>query len=282
MSGQQEADWLLDLLRRYPELDRTKSSRFARMAATLTAEGPAVISPSRADFGHAQQAMKDLRELRFIWQLLDPDPMDRTLWPKLQSVFGEEVLPSESKKGNSARNNQFELLARAILQRAGLEPEPLPDGADFRCSLGDWKFAVEAKRVTSLGKLRARISEGAEQTHKTGLPGLLFVDFSEAVNPGDKVLPLERRIDSLRAVQTARFNAFWERYQTPVREAVNGKRILAIVFFDHIIAHNGLRAPGVGEWELWTIRDNVKLAVHSKLDGLLGLLDAIGLPESPS
>jgi hypothetical protein len=281
MTLREQAEWLVSLVRRYPDLDTTRSSRFSQMSRAILADGPDIIRPDRADFPATLQAIKDLCELHFVLHVLEPIPNDTVLWAKVREVFGDAVLPSKSNKKSGARNIQFEVFSRAILARAGMNPEPLPQAADFRCRFGQWAFAVESKRVTSLKKLRSNISEAGDQTFATGLPGILFVDYSEAVNPGDKVLALTSSTADFGAAQTARHKYFWSKHADEVRSAIRKKSVLAIVFFDHLLVQSGLSQPGVGNWELATIRDNLKMVDHhSQIDDALEALNHVGLPRS--
>lgn len=280
MSLQMQAQWLVELLDRHPDLDPSRTSRFAKMSRAVLAEGPEVIRADRPDFPATLQAMKDLRELHFIWHILEPKPLDTAFWKKLKEVFGDVVLPSEATGKSGARNTQFELFSRAILERADMHPQPLPRDADFRCQFGRWSFAVEAKRISSLKQLRAKTSDAADQTHETALPGILFVDFSEAVNPGDKLCVRSSPIPDFGQAQNTRHQQFWKEHGDEVKSAVRRKGVLAATFFDHLIIQQGHSSPGVGSWEFATIRDNVKLVEHSQLEDVLNALNYVGLPNS--
>lgn len=281
LSLRERSEWLLGILDKYPELDRTQSSRFALIAKAVLKDGPDIIPSDRGDFLKIVQAEKDLRELYFFWCVVQPTPEDSSIWKKLKIVFGDDPLPSQSSSKSSARDYQFELFSFAMLTRAGLCPNIQNTGADFQCQLGTSDFVVETKRITSLEKLSKRIKKGARQIESSGLSGVLFVDYSVAVNPGDQIAiydgPIGEQIDD---AQQKRFECFWRNKRTIIKEAIGQSRVLSIIFFDHLIMQEGLRLDGAGDWGLCTIRD-IQLLPDSNLGrAIADAIKYLGLPRN--
>lgn len=253
----QESQWFLSLLETFPDLDRTKASRFTRMARAV-ADGPEdLISATTHSFPLVQQALRDLHEFHFFWHVLGVAPEHRSLWRRVKRVIGGQVVPSASAIRDAARDTQFELLVEASLRRAGANPTHHETGVDFRCTLGTEPFVVEAKRVSSLNKVTQRIGEAANQIASADLPGIICVDFAQAVWPGDKVLIVGHANHDWQKIQFDRFQKFWQLHKQAIATEIGSRLVLGIAFFDTVIAYTGLQSDGkTGNWPVLAFRDH--------------------------
>ena len=282
------AEWFLQLLSTHKDLDPRGCGRFRQLCRAVLEPKDDVIPSTAPNFPLVLQAEKDLRELRFLWHILQPSPDDGALWQKLQSVIrkGLPLLQSDAP-ACPARDLQFELFSKAILTRAGMEPTATTKHGDFRCTLGSTEFAVECKRVTSMPSIVDEAGHAASQISKLGLPGLIFMDYSDALSPANHTVITPPGPDPLRAARRARAWRFWRDHGEAVRAAISGKRIPIITYFDYLILHNGLvpGRPNVGNWQFGTIRDSYTLNLANPADRDLGdranqLIQTLGL-EGP-
>jgi hypothetical protein len=242
------------------------------------------IFPSRADFPIVLQGMKDLQELHVITTVLSPAPEKKQIWRTMRKIFGDTALPSKSSGKSGARNYQFELFSLAILERAGLSPQPQDEGADFLCTLGNQRIAIEAKRVSSLDRLYERSHEAGKQIRETDSPGFIFMDYSEAVNPGDKTFVFATPVEGIGSIQEKRFRHFIRMHEAGLHNAIQGCKVIGFVFFDHLIIQQGKKGDdGLAKWECLTIRDHYQTPARFVADKRLAetmfeLLTHLGLP----
>ncbi len=255
-----DARWLMALLDSHPKLDGRKVSRFAQISRALIKSGGDVIKSSDPGFGAALQAYRDLSEMRFIFEMLEPDASDVALWHKIASVFGDHVLPAQSLPTKSARDTQFELLCRAMLHRAGMEPVPQPQHADFSCRIGDMRFFVEAKRAKTMQAVVAEVRTGARQVRDSVGVGFLLIDYSQAVDPERTLITLSGRPVHFGDIQQKRFERFWRDFGERLQKACDGTGVLGLVFVDSILVQEGLSSETTGNWMHYTIRDSVPIA----------------------
>lgn len=252
-----QARAVLELVARYPGIDRTGCSRFSRIAKAVVEEGPNLIRPERPDFRMVVQGLKDLQELVFAANVLGPEMEQPVVLRKLKSTFKDDPIPSGSGDQTDGRNHQFELFAHAILKRAGLRPEAQETGVDFRIQQGRFPLVVEAKRVKSLDRLEQRVAKAAKQIEESGLAGYIFVDLSCATGTNDNVVATAGDVDLARA-QRLRMNRLMADYGAKMQKAIGDRFVLGVTFFDHVIQHAGVQADGrTGNWILNTVRDNI-------------------------
>lgn len=60
---------------------------------------------------------------------------------------------------------------------------PLFEEPDVTCQLKGKKYGVAVKRIKNLSKIKTRLVEGENQIHGSGLPGIIFVEVTIAMNP---------------------------------------------------------------------------------------------------
>lgn len=289
LSLSERARWTLHALDAHG-LDPGGCGRFRQLSRAVLDGSDEVISATEARFPRVLQAMKDLRELYFIWHVLQPSPADRQLWRRLKLVMSKgAVLLSRETRACAARDAQFELFCRAMLTRAGLSPIATAAHADFVCCLSGEHLAVECKRVTSLDAIEREVAKAASQIAALAIPGIVMVDYSDAVNPTDHVLRHFPGEQKLHAAFEMRANQFWKDFGNRVRSATKGSRVVCTTFFDHLIIHEGLESdrPTVGRWSYQTIRDSFVLETRWIRDKSLGttaneLIQTLGLPDPVS
>lgn len=93
-----------------------------------------------------------------------------------EAVLGAD-LPSE-EESHRARDIQFELFMLGFMNAAGTACR-LAEPPDLICAYGDGEAGIAAKRLWSLEQAKRRLSEGAEQIERAGLPGFIAVNAQE-------------------------------------------------------------------------------------------------------
>jgi len=143
------------------------------------------IPESEPDFAIAREALRDFRQLEFFLNQIDNDAQDAQRVEYLQLLNriagdSDSVLPQDDDQNSPSRDAQAEAFVFAVFQNASLTPsfaEP-----DITCSVGVTTFGVAIKRIKNLSKLKTRVARAAGQIHKSGLPGIICVEVTLAVN----------------------------------------------------------------------------------------------------
>lgn len=285
----EQASWVHSLMDEHPDLDPTRAGRFARMAKSVLRGQDAIIAPNREDFPLVIQAMQDLSNLCFIWDSLKPAPDQVELWNKFKLLFGGSDLPEVESGDPLARNTQFELFALSMCSRSGFRLALTPrgrSGAEAICEIGQHRVAIEAKRISSLKKACQRIREARDQIAQFDLPGLVFVEFAQAVHAGRRWQPRVLDESVLYDAQRRRFEKFWRDYRTRVEQVCEESGVLGLVFCDHIFAQlSADRVRGTSDWRYCTFTDFKMMPTrwlsHRELQAtLFGLLQTLALPSS--
>lgn len=188
-----------------------------------------------------------------------------------------------------ARDTQFELLSRAMLKSAGLEPT-VPartpgKQVDFVCQMpGFGRFCVEAKRPRSVESIVGVIEKAASQIADAGCPGFVLIDCSYAFNQGKIVLPfIPKDLQSIDRAKLGRYRHFWNTYGERIKCATDGKQVVGFTVFDSLVVQERMVSPGVSDWRVWMMRDNQWLPANVQRGAMLRdtffmLIDHFGLP----
>ncbi len=138
--------------------------------------------------------------------LRDADPAE--LLPVLRKAVQGPANPATEEaqiSSNDARNIMFELVIAARLTRAGLRTslqEP-----DVVANLDDWRFLIACKRPLSDVGIKRNVAAAGLQLRR-GLQkekharsiGLVALSVSKVLNPGKKILEVQRRSDLSEAL----------------------------------------------------------------------------------
>lgn len=261
------ATWTLSTLDTH-DLDPGGCGRFRQMAQTVLSGDNEIIPANDPRSPLVRQAMKDLREMHFTWSVLGPQPSDRLLWSRLKLAMRKGAPLLRESRRCAARDAQFELLGRAMLARAGLAPQATNAHADFICNLGSAAIAVECKRVTSMDAIEREMSHAAKQVDRLSMPGIILMDYSDAVNPTDHVVLRYPGDKGIRDAFRRRAEYFWLTHGPKILTALKGSRIASITLLDHLIIHAGLDPtnPTLGRWEYQTYRDTYSIPATRQTD----------------
>lgn len=96
---------------------------------------------------------------------------------KFESAVLGSDLPSE-ETSHRARDTQFELFMWGFMNSAGTNCR-FAEPPDLICAYGEGEAGIAVKRVWSLEQARKRLSKGADQLERAGLPGFIAVNAQE-------------------------------------------------------------------------------------------------------
>ena len=205
-----------------------------------------IIQPDNPDFEIGLEAYRDVQHLEFILETR-PDPPPEGFLSLLRNVVDDPVLPQGSVKESPGRDAQAELYVAAICRKASLEPVR-HDEPDVLCWLGNTQLAVAVKRLKSVDILEKRVRAAAKQIKRSGLPGIVVLDTSLALNPDNA--RIWRQVTDYEfarrypAVLRGVIKEHYDRLQSWVR----GKWVSGVVIHDHQIRltlNEGWRLEGV-------------------------------------
>jgi len=216
-------------------LNVQSGSRFDLMYKTLhNPDGTSRdIKPDDPNFGVACEALRDITQLEYFFDVVDLSIESRELRSKVIRLINDTVLPQGSTTQSPGRDVQAELFVFAACRKAGLNPtfqEP-----DIVCLLDHQKIAVAVKRIKNLKQLVKRIREGASQIKKAGGCGIVFVDVVIAMNP--------RNYRAIARESDVVFGLKWmcllrkviNGYHDLIQKSIKGKNVLAVILHDHWI-----------------------------------------------
>lgn len=92
------------------------------------------------------------------------------------AILGAD-LPSD-EDAHRARDLQFELFMLGFMNAAGTACR-LAEPPDLICAYRDGEAGIAAKRLWSLEQAKRRLSDGADQVERAGLPGFIAVNAQE-------------------------------------------------------------------------------------------------------
>lgn len=201
------------------------------------------ITPADPAHDSAVEAQRDLNQVAFIFDVIPETELANQV-EKLQLVLNDPVLPQDAERASTGRDTQSELFAAAICWNAGLLPVTL-DEPDVRCICSGVIFGVAVKRLKkNIDRLRERIKDGATQIERSKLPGIIVLDTSFVLNPGNKRIwqPFdEAEFGCLYRQEIKRFidkrHDDWQRW-------VRGKGVRGIIIID-----SRIRLTPDGGWE---------------------------------
>lgn len=219
--------------------------RIARMRNAFASAGSAtgVLDKDDPTFELALEAIREFSLFSRVLAVIRDDEDLPGMLRLLKEAGKDPVLPQQVVKTARGRNALAELYAASIFKSACSsqvqlgEPDVIVQG-DSRA------FGVAVKRAKSQDGLENRIREGASQVSACGMPGVLFIDVSQAFN-----LPNER---ITRSIPRSMFEEAHGRALSlgielccpELSEWVRKKRVRGVFFFDHQV-----RYLGHGRWE---------------------------------
>lgn len=138
----------------------------------------------------------------------------------------------------------------------------------------------------SVRAVKTRLNEAADQIEESGLPGLIVLDYTFAVNgrASEQVLAFQKPLSDPGDVQRKRFGALHRRVLRPLEPGLIEKGVIGYMLIDRLVIQDGFdEARALGNWKLAVFRDDVVLP--SRQEGgpglartVFSLLHAVGLP----
>lgn len=228
-----QAARVVDLLEKHG-LHVPGDSRFATYRRVLES---ADNSEARTDLPTALEAWSDVEIMRFILEWV-PDDSPEAWRRLLREAVKDEAAITPSLTGGSTpgRDKQHELLVGAILRKAGLfedfgEPDVLG-------RLGGMRFGVACKRITSPMGIKRAIRGAGRQIRDSGMPGVVVLDTSVAMNRGRE--PFEASLRG-KAADDARVFAGFEGYKAAYEEPIRKRWLkdvpsaLGVILMHHAV-----------------------------------------------
>jgi hypothetical protein len=236
----ENAVYVMDRLR-VLGFDPNASSRFPTMNRALQRGDLPFGHP---DFWTAIEAERDLQLLAFILEQGFAHADYPGFREKIALLLNDSVLPQNDRGESKGRNAQFELYLAAICQNAGLA-QILFEEPDITCVMDGIKLGIAAKRVKHVQQLRKRVKEAANQIAKAGLPGIVAIDVSLALNSENQPIsaPLEDELFERAVADLRRW--FFRTYGQDIEKAVRGKGVRGT-----LISHSVVRQLPDADWIL--------------------------------
>jgi hypothetical protein len=243
-----EAQRILAFLDKYPYFKINEGGRFFGLCTAISVGTENIISPTRPDFVWVLQALRDVSELNFVFDVLGEDYLAKHRRDTLHRAFRDSELPDDGAERSPGRDHQCELFTHAILRRGGLKPEPSKSGPDFVIRSEGRTYVVECKRIKSIEKLAARAEAASDQVQRSGFPGFIVMDVSRAVHDGNPFYTGPADDDIGFKVQ-ARLNQFVDRHRHVLEASITSSHVSGLVLVEAMtIQHGQPNAKGVGRW----------------------------------
>lgn len=210
------------------------SSRFGRMHRLMCDDtgGPGkVVEPNDEDFETALEALRDLNQMEFVFDVLAERPDLFEHEGRLKKVLDDAVVPKADDEATIGRNAQTELFVSAVCERAGLAPEGAEP--DLVCSVKNHQVAVAVKRVRSLDNFEKEIRKAGKQMEASGHDGVVVVDSTILFNRSNERITAVIPAAVFEQNHRAFFNRFLDEYGSRIEEWVRRRRVLGMIFHDH-------------------------------------------------
>lgn len=233
-------------------------SRLDRMRQVFLDETGKPIKPISGDSPFMRVALEALRDLSLLECIFTTIDQVKVPAGRLRDLAKDEVLPHGGSRSRG-RDLQAELLVATACVRGGMLPVALED-PDVCCSLGGrvWKIAV--KRVKKQARIDDNLRDAVRQASMWADPGVVFLDVSQAFDPGDDQVTraMPRHVFRERLAQALRLGIGW--YEGSVRDRAKAKGVGLVYFF-----FSTLRQDQDSGWELGTACADVDTAIDDDL-----------------
>lgn len=212
------------------------SSRIAVMRNALCFPDGAPRPPILYDdpsFNVVKEGIRDIQVLEFIFDTL-PN-LDALIGKgKLRRLIKDNIFPQEDKKTSFGRNFQFELFVASVCAIANLNPRL--EEPDVVFDIKGQRFSFAVKRIQNIDRLEQRIDEGACQIEKAGIPGLIALDVSRAMNHDNVSIDHPASDYELALAAKKMIAEFERRHYSTIRDASRGKEVRGVIVHDsHIV-----------------------------------------------
>ncbi len=207
-------------------------SRLMRMRSVLL-DGAGFIPPDHPCFETALEAERDMQLLQYVFEQDHAKSRHAGFKRLLHKLTDDPVLPQDNRERSKGRDTQFELFIAAICQAAGFIPVEYPDPPDVTCCVEGITIGVEAKRIKSEAQVGKRIAKAAKQIYESGLPGIIALDTTVALNRNNDRITTPIPEEEFVPLYKDAINLFLRRYDERIRKWVSGKGVIGIIVHDH-------------------------------------------------
>jgi hypothetical protein len=218
-------------------------SRLMRMHRVLTVPNR-MITPDDPDLETALEAERDMQVLGLIFDQLAAQCSDSEFPRLVKTALKDSLLPQNDRAQSKGRDAQFELFVAAVCQSAGMLPVAREE-PDVTCTVEGIKFGIAAKRVKNLANLEEHVRKAADQIHKAGLPGIIALDTSTALNRENERIWAPIPDKEYGRLYKEAMRQFTAEYHDRIQDWVRRKRVRGLVIHDQQV-----RLPPSGHWGL--------------------------------
>lgn len=211
------------------------SSRLMLMLQTL--KRGHIDWDDRHRFLVALESIRDMNQVRLIVDEMDTHRDNPKFCEFVQKLMNDAALPQNSGDETPGRDTQFELYLAAVCLRGNLLPVEYCE-PDVTCVVGGKTFGIAAKRLKSLERFEERLKEAADQIHRSGLPGIIAIDWTIARNPENK--PIRSGIQSQHStwISHEKTRTFLGKFEQDIYRWVEGTGVRAILVFEYVYRVN--------------------------------------------
>ncbi len=206
--------------------------------AFLTEDGtPRTVDPDDPQFAVAIEALRDVTLLEFILENRPAGVSEVELRTELNTMLKDHVDPVAafaSSAPSRGRAKQVELFVAAMCERAGLHPVELVEPPDVRCRFDGRFLGFAVKRPQSQDNIQKLLSDGAEQVQRAGIPGILFVDLSLALNQKNEWILRPMDDASFELAFRLALRTWWDREQARMVPHIRDRGVFALLLQVHV------------------------------------------------
>jgi len=157
-------------------LEVPEGSRIRRMySAICNDDGSSrgLIAENDPNFDIAREALRDFSQLEFFFDQIRNDTRKPEHVSILKRIVSDSVLPQDDEQNSPGRDAQAEAFVFSVCKNTDMAP--ILEEPDVTCQVKGKRFGVAVKRIKNLSRLTTRLSEGADQIHRTvGLGSLAW------------------------------------------------------------------------------------------------------------
>lgn len=243
-------------------------SRFMKMHRVMT-DGTGLIQPDDPRFEIAREAIRDFKVLEFVFEQADAHSTDVKFQHLMKIALKDSVLPQKDRDQSKGRDAQFELFVAAICQNAGMLPISREE-PDVTCHVGDIKFAIAAKRVKNIDRLKERVCKAADQIKKARLPGIIVLETSIARNRNNQSFTMAISDEEFGLLYSETTKRFIDDFHDKIQGWIYGKGVRGFMIHDQQIrfhSNSGWSLEGMTMSEnlvQWNSRRNREFDIFDK------------------
>ncbi|HEY2841752.1 MAG TPA: hypothetical protein VGJ26_21510 [Pirellulales bacterium] len=243
----ENAKYVIEKLRALGLGQYSDPSRWMKMLRVLE-RGP--IEYGHKDFYIALEAERDFQYMGFVFEHLDSEPGDSEFSQRIRKILKDPIYPQQNLELSPGRDTQLELFLAAICRRAELGPVVFKE-PDLTCCLWNSNYGIAAKRIKNISAIRKHAKRAADQIARSGLPGIIFLDLSLALNRENRPALLPCCNNRYRDEAMFSLRQVVGRHESDIRRWVEGSGVLAIVAYKADLRHHSDREWGLVGFSCW-------------------------------